>query len=183
MATKLNLHKLIGTDAGYLHAIRVEREDRDDLSEAREEIRTELRDAFRNWEKFVNRAELRDSAFEGTAYTPDLPAPKFRIQGSFAYHTANDCQNPPDQQIDQDDGVFLPLSFVMVKGFARPTIASSAYFQLVERALRRQRSQVRILSGAPYRRTPSRNIGLHRCAAIQSWTMSAACCASSGCPK
>lgn len=135
MATKLNLHKLIGVDAGYLHSIRVEREDRDELAEAREEIRTALRDAFRNWEQFVTRAELRDSAFEGTGYIPNLPAPKFRIQGSFAYHTANDCQNPPNQQIDQDDGVFLPLSFVMVKGFARPTIASTAYFQLVERAL------------------------------------------------
>lgn len=135
MSTKLNLHRLIGTDAGYLHAIRVERDDRSQLSVAREKIRDTLRDAFRHWEDFVTRIELRDSAVAITGFDFRLPAPKFRIQGSFAYHTANDCQYPPDQQIDQDDGVFLPLSFVMVNGSARPTIASAAYFRLVERAL------------------------------------------------
>lgn len=136
MTTKLNLHKLMGNDAGYLHALKVSDEDRSALAEARELIRDTLRDAFAHWDRYVSEAQLRDSSLAKSFARPDVPAPKFRIQGSFAYFTANDCQDPPRQQIDQDDGVFLPLSFVTVKGGARPTIASSAYFQLVERALK-----------------------------------------------
>ena len=136
MATKLNLHKLMAGDSGYLNALRVRETDRTTLAGAREKIRETLRDAFRNWEKYVTEAQLRDSKIATAWVRPEFLGPKFRIQGSFAYHTANDCQNPPHQQIDQDDGVFLPLSFVAAKGKARPTIASSSYFVLVERALK-----------------------------------------------
>ena len=139
MTTKLSLHRLMADDQGYLRSLRVPQADEERLREAREEIRARLRSAFRNWSSFVTRAEIRDAALArviAEAVEPDLPTPKFRIQGSFAYFTANDCQNPPVQQIDQDDGVFLPLSFVTVDGKARPTIASSAYFRIVERALK-----------------------------------------------
>ena len=136
MATKLNLHRLMGPDAGFLRAISVEESDRRALANAREKIRETLRNAFRHWNQFVTRTELQDAAVVAAAIAPHLPTPKFRIQGSFAYHTANDCQNPPVQQIDQDDGIYLPLSFVTVNGRARPTIASKAYFLLVERALK-----------------------------------------------
>jgi len=135
MTTKLNLHRLMGPDAGYLQALKVDDIDRRALSEAREAIRDTLRDAFRNWTNFVTELELRDFKAVSASDVPHLATPKFRIQGSFAYHTVNDCQNPPVQQIDQDDGVFLPLSFVTVNGKARPTIAADAYFKLVERAL------------------------------------------------
>jgi hypothetical protein len=135
MATKLNLHKLMGRDTGYLNALKVGEQDRAALTTARELIRDTLRDAFANWDQYVTEAQLRDSHV-ARAFRPEVPAPKFRIQGSFAYFTVNDCQNPPRQQIDQDDGVFLPMSFVNVNGKVRPTIASTAYFQLVERALK-----------------------------------------------
>lgn len=132
--TKLNLNRLMGSDDGFLAAIRVDDRDRSVLGMAREKIRDRLRYAFRNWHEFVTRAELQGSLFKDEL-EPKVPMPKFRIQGSFAYHTANDCQNPPKQQIDQDDGVFLPLTFVTLNGTARPTIASSAYFKIVELAL------------------------------------------------
>jgi hypothetical protein len=132
--TKLNLNKLMGSEQGFLDAIRVSDQDRQTLSGAREKIRDRLRYAFRNWQEFVTRAELQGASLKD-AVEPKVPTPKFRIQGSFAYHTANDCQNPPTQQIDQDDGVFLPLTFVTLNGTARPTIASSAYFKIVELAL------------------------------------------------
>jgi hypothetical protein len=133
--TKLNLNKLMGPDEGFLDAIRVKDRDQQTLSAAREMIRDRLRYAFRNWHEFVNRNELQEASVRA-AIEPRVPTPKFRIQGSFAYHTANDCQNPPDQQIDQDDGVYLPITFVTHNGTARPTIAASAYFAIVERALR-----------------------------------------------
>jgi len=135
MATKLNLHKLMGTGDGYLDKIAVEQLDRFALSNAREMIRDILRDAFRNWDQYLRREELLGRELAMEAFEPDVPRPKFRIQGSFAYHTVNDCQHPPGQQIDQDDGVFLPQSFVLVGNSIRPTIASAAYFKLVEKAL------------------------------------------------
>lgn len=132
--TKLNLNKLMGSEEGFLDAIQVNDRDKLTLSAAREKIRERLRYAFRNWSEFVTRAELQGPLLKD-AVEPKVPIPKFRIQGSFAYFTANDCQSPPAQQIDQDDGVFLPLTFVTLNGTARPTIASSAYFTIVEKAL------------------------------------------------
>lgn len=134
MTSKLNLHRLMAADAGFLHALSVDEADRRQLSRAREMIRSTIRTAFGDWTRFVRRAEL----FEGGAVASAdlrLPRPKFRMQGSFKYHTVNDCQDPPSQQIDQDDGVFMPLSFVLVQGAARPTVASRAYFAIVERSL------------------------------------------------
>lgn len=138
MSSKLNLHRLMATEEGYLAALAVPKEDSARLTNARETIRSTLRDAFRNWQQYVTQHELTEgmAVLGKAARSPRLPTPKFRIQGSFAYHTANDCQDPPEQQIDQDDGVFLPISFVMVNGSARPTIVAAAYFRIVERALK-----------------------------------------------
>lgn len=133
MVASLNLHRLFSTDAGYLLQLKVRDRDEADLRAAREIIRAILRAAFANWERFVTRYEL----FGGASLPTDfrMPAPKFRIQGSFAYHTANDCQQNPPQQVDQDDGVYLPLGFVTNGGKSHPGLASSAYFAIVERAL------------------------------------------------
>jgi hypothetical protein len=135
MTTKLNLHKLMGRDAGYLNALRIDERDRQVLSEAREAVRDTLRTAFGKWEQYASKSQMVDAGAASVVTRLEIPTPKFRVQGSFAYFTVNDCQNPPRQQIDQDDGVFLPLSFVTVHGRARPTISSTGYFQLVERAL------------------------------------------------
>jgi hypothetical protein len=135
MAASLNLHRLFHTDAGYLNRLRVRDEDRTTLSTAREQIRKALREAFADWNPAVHGADLFEDSLIKSAAPPELPAPKFRIQGSFAYHTANDCQQSPSQQIDQDDGVFLPISFITTGGLTRPIIASKAYFKFVEEAL------------------------------------------------
>lgn len=133
--TALNLHRLMADDKGYLRELRVADTDLDTLRSAREEIRTTLRSAFNNWSEFVRRTELFEDTLLKANVEERLPAPKFKIQGSCAYHTVNDCQHAPQQQIDMDDGVYLPLSFVFVGGKTRPTIAAKAYFTLVERAL------------------------------------------------
>lgn len=136
MGATLNLHRLFSTDDGYLKELRVADRDREVLSSAREEIRGALRVAFREWKKYVTRAELFEQMLEKASIDPDLPAPKFRIQGSFAYHTVNDCQQTPPQQVDQDDGMFLPIGFISNGGGTRPQIASKAYFKIVEDALK-----------------------------------------------
>jgi hypothetical protein len=136
VTTALNLHKLMSSTSGYVHSLRVRDEDHRGLAAAREIIRSALRSAFRNWDQFVRRSELVEDVLAKSAAEIRLPTPKFRLQGSFDYHTANDCQQPPLQQVDMDDGVFLPQKFVFVGGKARPLIAARAYFALVERALK-----------------------------------------------
>ena len=46
-----------------------------------------------------------------------------------AYRTLNDPAHPP-QQIDYDDGLYLPVSFLAEAG--NPVIAASGYFRIVE---------------------------------------------------
>jgi hypothetical protein len=136
MAASLNLHKVFAGRAGYLDRLRVPDGDDIALRQARELIRGVLKTAFRDWNQHVSRTELFEGAMLKSLTDAKLPQPKFRLQGSFAYHTVNDCQVNPPQQIDQDDGVFLPIGFLSANGSARPGIASKAYFKLVEDALR-----------------------------------------------
>jgi hypothetical protein len=135
MAANFNLHRLFHVDDGYLKKLRVPEADQHALSIAREEIRSTLRAAFRSWQDYVPRAELLDEVLAKSDVTPDFAAPKFRVQGSFCYHTANDPQQLPPQQVDQDDGMFLPVSFITAGGSVRPGIASKSYFKIVEKAL------------------------------------------------
>jgi hypothetical protein len=59
MAATLNLHKLFSGRDGYLDELRVEDAEAGLLRAAREEIRDTLRGAFRDWETYVRRVELR----------------------------------------------------------------------------------------------------------------------------
>ena len=135
MAATLNMHKVFSGGEGYLDDLKVNELEVETLRAARGEIRETLKGAFRDWEAHVRRTELFEGWLVKSADAMSLPAPKFRIQGSFAYATVNDCQINPPQQIDQDDGLFLPIGFLTTSGTTRPTIASKAYFSLVEKAL------------------------------------------------
>ena len=99
-------------------------------------IRETMRAAFRQPERLVNKRMIFEDRAPIDPDTETLRAPKFRLQGSFQYGTANDCQINPPQEIDQDDGMFLPVSFFETQFGPRPIVASEAYFALVEKALR-----------------------------------------------
>lgn len=135
MVERLNLHELLGSSKGYLRAINVPDDDAETLRQAREEIRHAIRGAFANPEIYIRKNDL----FINNAAIPtrdlELKKPKFRLQGSFKYETANDCQINPPQEIDQDDGMFLPVGFFRSKAGVTPLIASDSYFALVERAI------------------------------------------------
>lgn len=55
--------------------------------------------------------------------------PRFFTQGSFAYGTLNDPAQQPPQEIDLDDGTYLPLS--LMRG-AAPSDASDVFFRIVD---------------------------------------------------
>lgn len=131
MLRSFNLHKLFDCNTGYLHALRVRDADITKLSNARNRIRQRLQEAFGGttdqFELATERAIAPEESGGGCV--------QFRILGSFAYGLANDCQQPPMQQIDQDDGVFLPLSFGHIDGSAQPVMSVATYFNVVERAI------------------------------------------------
>lgn len=60
-------------------------------------------------------------------------SPKFFTQGSYSYKTLNYPAFPPEQQMDLDDGCYLPLSFVQGH---KPSRAATAFFEFVDNALK-----------------------------------------------
>jgi hypothetical protein len=104
----------------------------DRLRAARDEIRAALRDAIQNWVRFVKREEWWVG---GHGAVPAALRPMFRMQGSFVYRTLNDPAQKPPQQLDLDDGMFLPVSFIAGNGAHRPSVLSRGLFRVVELAL------------------------------------------------
>lgn len=106
-------------DPNFLQAISPTEGDLKALDEAKKAIRECLRDTF----AALSKAQLGSSV-----------RPRFFTQGSRAYKTLNRGAWMPPQQMDLDDGVYLPMSFL--KGAVpRPSIASNVFFQIVDTAL------------------------------------------------
>jgi hypothetical protein len=117
----------------FLQAITVPEAIYTALINARDTIRTTLRAGFGNSNAFIAMDELFEKAFVRTGRSATL-RPRFRMQGSCAYHTLNDPAQPT-QKIDLDDGVFIPTEFIAAASGNRPAVASKGYFQAVEAIL------------------------------------------------
>lgn len=87
------------------------------LLEAKGKIRKRLKEAFK----------ATSQEHFGKEITP-----RFFTQGSYSYKTLNYPAFPPTQQMDLDDGCYLPLSFV--KG-EKPSKAAAAFFAFVDAVL------------------------------------------------
>jgi len=120
----------------YLRGLTVEPDQESELRIARDEIRDAIREGFRDWSDHIERGDLFEArALASVMFADAEPSlrPKFRMQGSWSYHTLNcTTQNPP-QEIDLDDGVFLPVSFLAQNGSTTPVVASAGYFAAIER--------------------------------------------------
>nr|WP_314447359.1 CBASS cGAMP synthase [uncultured Sphingomonas sp.] len=135
-----NAHRLLYNAAGndsYLNQLTVEEERRELLRAAREDIREEIRSGFADWQDVIKRQELFEDRALGSLEFASLSTlrPKFRMQGSWSYATLNRATQHPPQEIDLDDGVFLPTSFLTDGGTVHPAIVSDAYFTAVETIL------------------------------------------------
>lgn len=139
-----SFHRVLkGTDTkeGFLGVIRLPDSDDRTLRVARDKIRTCITDAFRRAGEAepLRKAflvERAPAAFTNTDFLRGFrPSPRFRGQGSYTYGTLNDPvpEHTPPQQVDLDDGVFLPTSFISQ---GRPVLAARAYFKVVEDALK-----------------------------------------------
>lgn len=135
----INAHRaLYSANSGdnYLGNLTVAESERVELRGVRDTIREALRGGFAHWGSYVGKQRLFDSvALE--AYSDEDPVlrPKFRMQGSWSYHTLNQVTYDPPQEIDLDDGVFLPVSFLSQNGETHPSLVAIAYFEAVESIL------------------------------------------------
>ncbi|MDX0985803.1 hypothetical protein GOL22_27275 [Sinorhizobium medicae] len=130
----LNAHRVFKSDTNiksYLSALTLDNKTENDLRAARDEIREALRDGLRQWPTLIQKQDLLESIARDSS---PILRPKFRMQGSFSYRTCN-VPAQVSQEIDLDDGVFLPVSFINGGGNVHPAIASRGYFVAVERAI------------------------------------------------
>jgi hypothetical protein len=103
------------------------------LRAAQSTCREAIRSGLRTWSNVLQKSMLFESAVAHVA--PDSLKPKFKVQGSFAYRTLNEPAHTPPQEIDLDDGIFVPVSFLHAEGRSHPGLISSGYFRAVEALL------------------------------------------------
>lgn len=138
MRGTLNAHRVFeGTEVrpGFLKALNID-DDRDQvLRDARDDIRNALRRGMPQWQSLARAQDLVERRH--TALASQLPTlrPRFRMQGSAAYHTLSIPAHRPPQQVDYDDGVFLPTTFVNGGGVVEPLLAAKGYFEVIEAVL------------------------------------------------
>jgi len=134
----LNVHRVFKgsqTRRGYLAALGLKDDRAASLREARDRIRKALREEMPDWNNLAKARSLVEYRHIALASRMPPLRPKFRMQGSSVYHTLNFPAHLPPQEVDFDDGVFLPTSFVNGGGSNRPVVASKGYFAMVEQIL------------------------------------------------
>ena len=134
----LNVHRVFKgsqTRRGYLAALNLKDNRAKSLRDARDRIRKALREEMPDWNSHAKSRRLVEHRHIALASRIPALRPKFRMQGSGVYHTLNYPAHLPPQEVDFDDGVFLPTSFVNGRGSDRPVMASSGYFAMVEEIL------------------------------------------------
>ena len=131
----LNVHKIFKgslTRQGYLASLDLSDSREKSLRGARDSIRKVLQKDMPDWNGPAKAHRLVEHRFVELASQLPPIRPKFRMQGSGVYHTLNNPAHLPPQEVDFDDGLFLPTSFVNGSGSNRPVLASRAYFEMVE---------------------------------------------------
>lgn len=130
----VNAHKaFVSRPSGYKFALNLSDRQEQTLRNARDDIRGEISSEFGSFAKLLGDQVL----FEAHAplFARSFQTPKFRMQGSFSYHTCNKPAHVPPQEIDLDDGLFMPVSYFQKGGDRSPVVQSVAYFFIVERIL------------------------------------------------
>ena len=118
----------------YLAELTLPKKREQGLSRARDLCRDAIKQGLRSWSTVVGKRALFEAAAMDSA--PDSLRPKFRMQGSFRYRTLNEPAHTPPQEIDLDDGIFVPVSYLNDQAGSHPILISAGYFQAVEALLR-----------------------------------------------
>lgn len=130
----MNAHgAIVSRPSGYKHAMNLTEKQEQTLRDARDDIRATISSNFSAFAKSLGETVLFEERTSLIARS--FATPKFRMQGSFSYHTCNQPAHVPPQEIDLDDGLFMPVSYFQ-KGYSKsPVLQSSAYFLIIEQLL------------------------------------------------
>ena len=145
---KYSAHKLLSSGEGFKPVITPSEDEIKYLKQVRQLIRKGLRHAFKivmdslvldssgRWQ--LNSNSLPESIVDSIRQLPSDQkaalkklAPKFASQGSFIYGTMNTPCHQPPQQMDLDDGVYLPIE-VLREG---PIVGKGLFFKIVDAVL------------------------------------------------
>lgn len=132
-----NAHALFykpGGDDDFLHRLNLSDKELSRLRSARDAVRKQLIKAFQEWENFLTRDALFAATSQQSQQPPAL-SPRFRQQGSQSYHTANRPAWTPPQEVDLDDGLFLPTEMLGEAGQSEPAVLTGGLFTIVYNAL------------------------------------------------
>jgi hypothetical protein len=134
--TLANAHALfcgLKADPSYLANLTVDDSEKSRLMEARRVVRKALKEAATQIS--VNDAYWQDS-YRQRVSRQNRPAIliKFMTQGSFAYQTLNDPAQKPQQEIDLDDGMYVPVQFLEN---GEPALAAIGLYDFVDGVLAR----------------------------------------------
>lgn len=132
--TLANAHALFNglkAEPSYLANLTIDDEDHAALMQARAEIRRALKTAAAQIQ--VRDDYWRDSYARTVSWrNRPLIQIRFMTQGSFAYRTVNAPAQTPTQEIDLDDGMYVPVQFLQD---GEPALAAKGLFAFVESAL------------------------------------------------
>ncbi|MCC5865933.1 MAG: hypothetical protein JJU31_12485 [Wenzhouxiangella sp.] len=130
----INAHKAIASSPlGYKHALNLSAKQEQSLRNARDEIRRAISAKFQSFASSLGDQLLFEN--QAPVFPRNLRSPKFRMQGSFSYYTCNQPAHMPPQEIDLDDGLFMPTSYFEVGQSRAPSVRSAAYFLIIEQIL------------------------------------------------
>ncbi|MFN3226606.1 MAG: CBASS cGAMP synthase [Hyphomicrobiales bacterium] len=130
----VNAHKaFVSRPSGYKFALNLSEKQEQTLRAARDEIRSEISSQFGSFAKSLGDQALFED--QAPVIARSFQTPKFRMQGSFSYHTCNQPAHVPPQEIDLDDGLFMPVSYFQKGGDRTPVVQSAAYFFILESVL------------------------------------------------
>jgi|TARA_R110000823_G_scaffold315548_1_gene448099 hypothetical protein len=134
---QINAHAIFFQASGnsdFLHRLNLSDAEQARLRDARDTIRDHLQKAFREWESWLGRELLFAATTQNWLKAPAL-RPRFRQQGSLTYHTANRPAWTPPQEVDLDDGLFLPTEMLGEAGQSEPAVLTGGLFEIVGNAL------------------------------------------------
>lgn len=121
------LYKRFSNDR-FINKISITDEQDKMLREARKKVRQAIRTAFSEARDYLQNESVRNDDIEWISKIK----PKFFTQGSYAYKTLNSpCYD--SQEIDLDDGVYLPMSILN----SEPSANIEWFFKIVDGALKK----------------------------------------------
>lgn len=132
-----NAHQLLShpTNDCLLNRIKLTKNQYQKLKCARDDIRQCIFEALKNWANHFDNANHFFVEGIGSLENVTL-TPRFRMQGSMQYGTANIPAHLPPQEIDLDDGMFLPTPSIQAAGETQPGLLVGGLFKVVETALK-----------------------------------------------